>query len=99
MGGSVRHIPRRTCVGCGQEKPKRELIRIVRTPDGAVEVDTTGKKSGRGTYLCASQSCWEQGLGKKRVDHGLRTSLSQECRQWLAQYAKGLAEGDEGSVG
>src|SRR5215469_671186 len=72
----VRHVPQRTCVACRQVRPKRELIRVVRTPDGHVELDPTGKRSGRGAYLCARRSCWELALKKGRLEHELETTLT-----------------------
>ena len=56
-----KHVPQRTCIGCREIRPKRELIRVVRTESG-VEIDPTGKKSGRGTYLCKTKSCWDAAL-------------------------------------
>jgi len=53
-----KHVPQRTCIVCQQVRPKRELIRVVRTPAGHVELDPTCKKSCRGAYLCARRSCW-----------------------------------------
>jgi len=82
-----KHIPQRTCVGCHEIRPKRELVRIVCTQDGAVEIDTTGKKSGRGTYLCKAISCWESGLKKGRLDHALRTRITPHDRKELSEYA------------
>ncbi len=64
-----KHIPQRTCIACGTTKPKRELLRVVRTPQGAVELDAGGKKSGRGAYVCARRSCWELALKKHRLEH------------------------------
>lgn len=64
-----RHIPQRTCVACRTTKPKRELLRVVRTPDGHVLLDAGGKKSGRGAYLCAKHSCWTLALKKGRLEH------------------------------
>ncbi|MGN1047969.1 MAG: RNase P modulator RnpM [Eubacteriales bacterium] len=52
-----RKQPERKCMGCDEKKPKKELIRIVRTPEGAIELDLTGKKSGRGAYICHSPAC------------------------------------------
>ncbi len=60
-----KHVPLRTCIACRTTKPKRELLRIVRTPDGHVVIDAMGKKSGRGAYLCARLSCWENAVKKK----------------------------------
>ena len=85
-----RHIPQRTCVACRKVKPKRELIRIVRTPDGNVEVDISGKKAGRGAYLCRAPECWEVGVKGGRLEHALRTSLNQDNRQQLIRHGKDL---------
>ena len=85
-----KHIPQRTCVGCHETRLKRELIRVVRTQSGAVEIDPTGKKSGRGAYLCESRTCWEAGLKKERLDHTLRTRIAPQDRSELTQYAETL---------
>jgi len=77
-------------VACRKVKAKRELIRIVRISDGNVEVDTTGKKAGRGAYLCRAQECWEVGLKTGRIEHTLRTSLTQDNREQLIRYGKDL---------
>ena len=60
----TRHIPERTCVGCGQKRPKGELVRVVRTPQGALILDVTGKNPGRGAYLCHQPVCWKKGTEK-----------------------------------
>ncbi|MBQ4224730.1 MAG: YlxR family protein, partial [Oscillospiraceae bacterium] len=56
MAGSTR-IPMRVCLGCGEKKPKKELIRIVRSPEGVISADATGKKPGRGAYICPRTEC------------------------------------------
>ncbi len=73
-----KHVPLRTCVSCRETKPKRELLRVVRTPDGHVLVDATGKKSGRGAYLCARLSCWETAIKKKRLEQEFEMTLSDQ---------------------
>ncbi len=85
-----RHVPERTCVACRQVRPKRELIRIVRTPGGHVELDPTGKKSGRGAYLCAKRSCWEPALRKGILERELETTLLSEDRAALEAYIETL---------
>jgi len=99
----TRHVPQRTCLGCRQAKAKSELIRIVNTPEGKLEVDTTGKKAGRGTYLCPTLTCWEAGLKGNRLAYALRTSLNQESRQQLMNYAeehlKGATSGPGEKIG
>ena len=89
----TRHIPLRTCVACHQKKAKRELIRLVHAPDGKIEVDGSGKKEGRGAYLCREWECWQTGLKGNRLEHTLRGSITQEDREKLINYAKDLKKG------
>ena len=63
-----KKTPMRKCVGCGEMKPKKELRRIVRSPEGEISVDLTGKKSGRGAYLCADPACLAKAEKGKRLD-------------------------------
>jgi len=81
-----KHTPQRTCVGCGSATAKRELIRLVRTPTGAVEPDPTGKRPGRGAYLCHNPECWERAIKKGRLESALRTNLSADDREALLRY-------------
>ena len=85
-----RHVPERTCIACKQVRPKRELLRIVRTPDGHVLLDPSGKKSGRGAYLCARRSCWDLALKKGRLEHEFELTLPDEDRAALEAYAETL---------
>ncbi|HZO73219.1 MAG TPA: YlxR family protein [Ktedonobacteraceae bacterium] len=89
-----KHIPLRTCVSCRETKPKRELLRVVRTPDGHVAIDATGKKSGRGAYLCARLSCWEQAVHKKRLEQELETTIAEEDRAQLDAFIATLPRDD-----
>lgn len=84
----IKHIPQRTCVACHRVSAKRELIRLVRIADGSVEVDITGKKAGRGTYLCPAPDCWEAGLKGKKLEHTLRTRLTEDNRRQLIEYGQ-----------
>ncbi|HZS78783.1 MAG TPA: YlxR family protein [Ktedonobacteraceae bacterium] len=86
QGKRPKHIPMRTCVACHETKAKRELLRVVRTPDGHVMVDPTSKKSGRGAYLCARYSCWDTALKKKRLEQEFETSISEEDRTGLEAF-------------
>ncbi|MEJ5252896.1 MAG: YlxR family protein [Chthonomonadetes bacterium] len=83
-----KHIPIRTCVACRTPAPKRGLMRVVRTPEGMVELDPTGKKPGRGAYLCRSLACVQKALKEKRLERSLRVSLSAEAAQMLLQMAE-----------
>ncbi len=68
----AKKIPMRMCIGCGEMKPKKELIRAVKSPEGEISLDFTGKKSGRGAYLCQNTACLEQA----RKGHKLEKSFS-----------------------
>lgn len=81
-----KHIPLRTCISCRDTKSKRELLRVVRTPDGHVQIDATGKKSGRGAYLCAKRSCWENAIKRHRLEQEFEVALSEEDRAELDAY-------------
>lgn len=79
---------------CRRVRPKRELVRLVRIPTGGVEVDVTGKKAGRGAYLCPAQKCWDIGLKNSRLAYTLRTTLTQHNLDQLIRYGKGLVRAD-----
>ncbi len=87
-----KRVPLRTCVACQQNKGKRELVRVVRTVTGTVEVDPTGKKPGRGAYLCARKSCWQLAFKKRALEHALKTTISPENRTLLEEYAAALPD-------
>ncbi|MBS4022419.1 MAG: YlxR family protein [Dethiobacter sp.] len=84
-----RKVPMRVCVGCQSPQNKRELVRIVRTPEGNVEIDTTGKKAGRGTYLCKSQSCLDAAVKAKRIERSLKHPVSPAVVAQLAEQLSG----------
>ena len=88
-----RHTPQRTCVACGKTDAKRQLVRLVRVADGGIEVDPSGRKAGRGAYLCASRQCWEEGLKRNRLEHALRTAITPQNRTQLVQNSAELAKG------
>jgi predicted RNA-binding protein YlxR (DUF448 family) len=85
-----RHVPQRTCISCRQVRPKRELIRVVRTPSGHVELDATGKKSGRGAYLCARRPCWRPALERGGLQREFEVTLLEEDRAALEAYLETL---------
>ena len=98
-----RRVPQRTCVGCLRVRPKREMVRLVRTPADGVQVDETGKRAGRGAYLCPERRCWETAFEKRRLEHALKTGLSEEERISLRAFAESLPtharQGEEVSGG
>jgi predicted RNA-binding protein YlxR (DUF448 family) len=78
-----RRYPTRTCVACRTERQKRDLVRIVRGPDGTLAIDRSGRAPGRGAYLCADGSCWSNALKKKAIERALATSLPAELKSEL----------------
>ena len=78
-----KHIPHRTCVVCRQTFPKRELNRIIRSPEGDVYYDPTGKAPGRGAYLCNDLACWEKAVSGNFLDRALKTKLTPAHRAAL----------------
>ncbi len=81
-----KHVPLRSCISCQETKSKRELLRVVRTPEGQVVLDPTGKRSGRGAYICARLSCWQNALKRNRLEQTFKTALSPEDRASLDAY-------------
>ena len=73
-----KHKPQRTCIACRETREKWDLVRIVRTPEGQVIVDLTGKANGRGAYLCRNADCIDKGLRRERVAKALKVTLSTE---------------------
>ena len=93
MSGMRRkHVPLRSCIACRETFPKRELIRIVRTPEGAIEIDPKGKAAGRGAYLCRKRQCWEAGLNQRRLAQALQCQVTVEELAALSLAASSLIE-------
>ena len=86
------HIPLRSCVVCSAKTDKQDLIRLVRTQSGRVEVDTTNRVPGRGAYLCHCQACWDSALKKNRLDHKLKGTISPEDKLILREFAQQMAD-------
>ena len=78
MEAKKKKIPQRRCVGCGETKDKKELVRVVRTPEGEVCLDLTGKKSGRGAYVCHSAACLRKARKSKRIEQNLEVGIPEE---------------------
>ena len=73
-----RKIPERQCLGCNEHKPKIELLRVVKTPEGEILLDFTGKKSGRGAYICRDVKCFKKARKSKRIDSNLGVTVPEE---------------------
>lgn len=92
MTGKTKKIPIRRCIVCGAQKPKKELVRIVRTPEGTLRIDKKGKVSGRGAYLCPEEACLKLALKKKLIERALEVSLTPEFLTELENQWKEILE-------
>jgi uncharacterized protein len=85
-----KHVPQRTCVACRETKDKRELMRVVLLTEGGVAVDETGKRNGRGAYLCKQRECWDLAIKRGGLGRALRVALRPEDVLMLEAYAASL---------
>ncbi|CAN5669491.1 hypothetical protein BH24CHL1_BH24CHL1_13160 [soil metagenome] len=97
-GPRSKHVPQRTCVACRQKDAKRGYVRVVRTPEGRVEIDPTGKANGRGAYLCPRRGCWQRALEIGALGRALNVEIDPESKHTLAEYARSHFPPDEDSV-
>lgn len=81
----VKKIPQRKCLGCMESFPKKELIRVVRTPEGEVCIDLKGKMSGRGAYICKKEACLKKAVKSKRIQTNLEVVISDELIESLSK--------------
>jgi len=94
-GQRPKHVPVRMCISCRRTDAKRDFFRLVRDATGHVTVDATGKRAGRGAYLCRATTCWDQALKRRGLERALRIeSLFPEDRAALEQIAQELAQTD-----
>ncbi len=92
-GPRPKHVPKRMCVACREHDAKRGLIRIVRAPEGEVAVDPSGRRNGRGAYLCHRPGCWERALRANLLGRALKTEIDDEASAALRRHAATL-DGD-----
>ena len=85
-----RKIPMRRCIGCGESKEKRELIRIVRTKEGRIFTDATGKANGRGAYVCKNKACLEKAVKNKGLDRAFKEKVSADAYEGLKKEFDGF---------
>ena len=81
----MKKVPMRMCVACREMKPKKELIRVVRTPEGEIVADETGRKNGRGAYLCRAEACFNKAVKTRALERALEQPLSEEAAAYLRQ--------------
>lgn len=88
----TKHFPVRMCTGCGEQKQKRELIRVVKSPEGEVLLDLTGKKSGRGAYVCPNVECLQKARKQKRLERALSCQIPPEVYDRMEEELKKLEQ-------
>lgn len=88
----TKKVPQRTCIGCRTVRGKKEMLRIVRTPEGQVQLDATGKKAGRGTYICPTVECLEKAMKGEYLSKTLETVVSAEDKEALRDGVKQIIE-------
>ncbi len=84
----TKKVPLRMCNGCMEMKPKKEMIRVAKNSEGEVSIDLTGKKPGRGAYICKNKDCFEKAFKSKRLNKNLETTLSEEIYNALKDEIK-----------
>ena len=86
---TVKKIPTRRCTGCGEHFPKNTLIRVLRTPEGEVVLDLTGKKSGRGAYICKNAACFKKARKSRRIETSIECHISEELYNRMEEELDG----------
>jgi len=85
---AVKKIPMRKCLGCMEQKPKKELVRVVKSADGNISLDLTGKKNGRGAYICPNVSCLEKAKKAKRIERAFECTIPAEVYEAMESELK-----------
>lgn len=88
----TKKLPVRQCLGCNEHKPKPELIRVVRSPEGEISLDTRGKKSGRGAYICRDVKCLNKARKSKRIERALECEIPDEIYDSMEQQLEEESE-------
>lgn len=86
----MKKIPQRTCLGCGQQKDKKDLIRVLRTPENQYLLDETGRKNGRGAYICRNAECLKTAIKKKALARSFKEAIPEEVYAALTEEMKQL---------
>ncbi len=85
-----KKIPMRQCIGCGEMKPKKELIRVLKTAEEEIILDTTGRKNGRGAYICPQEECLKKAIKSKGLERSFKMPIAKEVYEMLTKEMEGL---------
>jgi predicted RNA-binding protein YlxR (DUF448 family) len=94
VGLRRKHVPLRRCVVCGAQRPKAELVRIVRLPEGGLAIDAPPKEPGRGAYVCRAQTCLDQAAKGRAIHRSLERPVTEDESRRLRELAQGLPAGE-----
>lgn len=89
---NTRKVPLRKCTGCGEMKSKKEMIRVIKTPEDNITIDATGKKNGRGAYICNSLECLRKASKSRGFERSLKTSIPKEVYEELERELINIAD-------
>mgnify|MGYP005780088241 CR=1 FL=1 len=89
-GTAVKKFPQRQCIGCGEMKNKKDMIRILKTPEGTFTVDATGRKNGRGAYLCPNMECFRTAVKKRGLERSFKMAIPKEVYETLEKEMEQL---------
>ena len=87
-----KKVPMRQCVGCAEMKSKKDLLRVIKTPEDEIVLDVTGRKNGRGAYICASMECLQNAQKRKGLDRSLKVAIPTEVYENLAREMSKIAK-------
>ena len=85
----MKKIPQRTCIGCNSKKDKKDLIRVVKNKDGVISVDLTGKKEGRGVYICKTEECLNKAIKNKKMSRAFEMEIDKKIYESLKEFING----------
>ena len=88
--GNVKKVPLRKCIGCNEMKNKKEMMRVLKTSEDTFELDATGKKNGRGAYLCFSKECFEKAVKNKGLERSFKQAIPKEVYEKLEKEMNAL---------
>ena len=90
MAKSMKKIPLRQCIGCGEMKNKKEMIRVIKTPEGEIMIDATGRKNGRGAYICPSSDCLKKAIKSKGLERSFKMYIPKEVYEQLTKEMESI---------
>ena len=86
----MKKIPLRQCIGCGEMKSKKEMLRVIKTPEDTIMLDATGRKNGRGAYICKNPDCLKKAIKNKGLERSLKVSIPQEVYEHLTKEMESI---------